>query len=106
MNKLFPIQKPWGVTTRLPTPSGAEVHIATIYKGGKSSLHCHEKMVNTFYVIRGKLRVKQELGNEVILGPSDCVTIETGNFHQFEALEDTILVECYGQVDISRSKIT
>lgn len=102
----YPIFKPWGKTYRIPMPSGSEVHIAYIKKGGRSSYHLHEDMVNVFFIVSGRLLVNLEYGGEVILGPEDMLPIETSNKHYFEALEDTILVEAYGQVDIHRIKVS
>lgn len=105
VGRFYPVFKPWGKTYRLPMPSGSEVHIAYIKKGGKSSFHLHENMVNVFFIVSGRLLVKLEYGDEVILGPEDVLPIETFNKHSFEALEDTVLVESYGQVDIHRIKV-
>lgn len=69
-------------------------------------------MVNGFFVIVGKLKISQENGPDVILkGKLDWekpdhswIGVETKSFHGFEALENTIVVEHYGRVDIKRMR--
>ena len=69
-------------------------------------------MVNGFFVISGRLKVTQEHAQDIILeGNSDWanprhswMAVETRSFHRFEALEDTVVVETYGRVDIKRMR--
>ena len=105
MGSFNPIYKPWGHTVRLPMPNGSEVHVAYINKGGESSWHCHKELVNVFYVVKGKLRITQEVGPDMVLEAGDICTVETGNRHDFYAFTDSIVVEGYGSVDIDRSKV-
>lgn len=106
MGEFHPISKPWGYTFRLPMPSGAEVHIAYMKKGGESSFHCHENMVNIFFVVEGEVMIQQEVGPDIILRKKDVLAVETNNHHSFRALTDCIVVEAYGQVDIKRIKVS
>ena len=90
MGQLYPIAKPWGRTWRL-----GSAHFAEINKGGGSSRHHHPRQVNGFFVIRGKLKVFQDVGEDVTLGDKDFLQVESRNWHRFEALEDTELIEVY-----------
>lgn len=105
-----PIWKPWGYTYRIPQPNGSEIHVAFIRGGGSSSEHLHDFLVNGFFVVSGRLKIIQQIGPDIVLEGNgfageprhDFLAVETRNFHGFEALEDTILVEAYGRVDIKR----
>ena len=96
-NMFHPINKPWGKTFRLP-PDG-RTHYAIIKKGGKSSWHYHPRSCNGFFVVSGKLKIKQEIGDTVILCTGDFLAVEAGNKHSFEAMADTHLIETYGADD-------
>jgi mannose-6-phosphate isomerase-like protein (cupin superfamily) len=84
-------------------PSGCEIHVARIRCGGTSSWHYHDKLVNMFYVIQGRLTIEfGENHSRVTLSDGDTITMETGVPHKFIAELDTILLEGYAQVDIQR----
>ncbi len=103
-----PIYKAWGHTYRLPMPSGSEVHVAYMKKGGKSSMHRHDRAVNGFFVIEGSIRITQEQGEitrQDNVEAGGFIAVETNTLHGFEALEDSIVVEVYGSVDIQRERI-
>lgn len=69
-------------------------------------------MVNGFFVICGELKIFQENVPDIVLGGgiswsepyNDWLAVETRVFHGFEALEDTVVVETYGVVDIKRMR--
>lgn len=90
MGQLHPIAKPWGHTYRL-----GPAHFADIKKGGTSSRHNHPRDVNGFFVVKGKLKIVQDVGGEIILHDRDFLQVEARNWHRFEALEDTWLIETY-----------
>lgn len=88
-----PIKKAWGSTFRFPRCT--EVHYAIIEKGGESSYHHHPREVNAFFVTSGKLKIVREIGEPVVLTPHHYMAVESGQWHSFEALEDTTVIEFY-----------
>lgn len=65
-----------------------------LQKGGKSPHHNHPEE-ELIVVISGLLRVTSADG-EYTAGPGDVVVVESYAEHQFEALEDTFMVEGFG----------
>lgn len=118
---MTPQQKAWGVNTPLYFGDCAEVHHASIKKGGQSSVHTHEHKSNMFYVVSGELSVDTfpgshkdgDLEESVALklsstGQRTC-TIGPGEWHQFRAVTDVELIEIYTPIpprpnDIKRSE--
>jgi len=105
--------KVWGHTTPLFNKNNVELHIAQIKQGGYCSKHLHKFKYNRFIVLKGKLRVTiwKNYGQDVsledvsILEASQECTVNPGDFHQFEALEDTTVLEVYW-VELSENDIT
>jgi mannose-6-phosphate isomerase-like protein (cupin superfamily) len=98
--------KIWGSTKCLFENNNFEVHRIGIYKDGYCSKHMHMHKVNCFYVEAGKLKVRvwkkdYNLCDETILGPGDIMDVKPGEYHQFEAAQDTIAFEIYYSEPIS-----
>lgn len=94
--------KVWGLTCPIFNKNNVEVHYCRIKEGGYSSKHRHSTKYNRFIVIKGELKVTiwKEYTNEIlqdvsIIKEGDETTIPPGDFHKFEALEDTELLEIY-----------
>jgi len=92
--------KVWGMTENIFSNHNFEFHRIEVEKGGFCSKHKHIHKYNGFYVEKGKLIVSVwKSGYDLI----DKTTINSGQFHivppqefhQFEALEDTIAFELY-----------
>lgn len=103
--------KVWGVTTPLFNKNNVELHIAKINKGGYCSKHLHKFKYNRFIVLEGKLKVTiwKNYGTEIledvsILDHSQECTVSPGDYHKFEALEDTTALEVYW-VELSEADI-
>jgi len=103
--------KVWGYTTPLFNKNNVELHIAEIRKGGYCSKHKHKFKFNRFVVLKGKLQITiwKDYGTETlqdvsILGISQECTVSPGDFHKFEALEDTTVLEIYW-VDLNENDI-
>lgn len=104
--------KPWGVTTQVFLGRAAEVHVASIRRGGHSSQHQHRSKANDFFVISGRLEilVYNERGDVTpfiayVLTDGQRLTIPAGVWHRFNALEDTELIETYWLDDIGSDDI-
>ena len=95
--------KVWGHTTPLFNKNNVELHIAEIKKGGFCSKHMHRFKYNRFVVLKGKLKVTiwkdygngNELKDISMLGISQECTVNPGDYHKFEAEEDTTVLEIY-----------
>lgn len=69
-------------------------------------MHKHEHKHNLFYVDSGHLRVTVEktdykLTDTTILLPGQKTSVKPGQFHKFEALEETYALEIYYTEPIS-----
>lgn len=93
-------QKPWGVSTRRFIDDYMQLEQIQVHAGGYSSVHYHERKLNRFFVISGKLRVtfynedKQPKYTRV-LEPGIGAIAMPGELHQFFAEEDTKGYELY-----------
>ncbi len=61
--------------------------------GGKTSMHYHEKKLETMYLQSGKMLIKME-DETVPLEPGDKIQIQRFQLHQLIAIEDSELFEC------------
>jgi len=92
--------KIWGVTKLIHANSVLEFHRIETKKGCVCSKHSHVHKWNGFFVESGKLLIRvwksdYNLVDETILGPGDFTQVQPGEYHQFEALEDSIAFELY-----------
>jgi hypothetical protein len=92
--------KVWGQTELLEANGVLEFHRIETKKGGVCSKHKHKFKWNGFFVEKGKLLIRVWKGNydlvdETIIGAGEYTKVAPGEFHQFEALEDTIAFELY-----------
>lgn len=94
--------KVWGHTKPLFLKNNVEIHHLHIQKGGYCSVHKHISKFNRFIVLKGKLKVTvrkhyvtEILEDVTILEPNMETTVPPGDFHMFEALEDTECLEIY-----------
>jgi quercetin dioxygenase-like cupin family protein len=92
--------KVWGGTELLEANGVLEFHRIEARAGGVCSKHKHKFKWNGFFVEHGKLIIRvwknnYDLVDETILGPGDFTKVMPGEYHQFEALEDTVAFELY-----------
>ncbi len=93
----------WGTTTAIVQRPVFSIHLLDIRAGGFSSTHKHLRKVNHFYVVRGKLKIRQwpangfisETPDVTVLEPGDSLTIPVGVWHQFIAETDCVCLETY-----------
>ena len=73
--------------------------ILEIRKGRRCSLHYHKLKTESFYLHKGrlKIRVKESVESDRLdefeISPGDCMDVSPGFVHQMEALEDSELFE-------------
>jgi len=92
--------KVWGETREILITPFCEVHRLFANKGGVCSKHLHEFKTNLFYVESGKLLIRvwknaYDLVDETILEAGEYTSVLPNEYHQFEALEDTVCFEIY-----------
>jgi quercetin dioxygenase-like cupin family protein len=92
--------KVWGETNLIHANGVLEFHRISTKKGGVCSKHKHAYKWNGFFVESGKLLIRAwkndyNLVDETILGPGGFTQIKPGEYHQFEALEDSVAFELY-----------
>ena len=92
--------KIWGMTELIHANGVLEFHRIEYKKNVACSKHKHEFKWNGFFVESGRLLIRAwkndyELTDETILEAGDFTQIKPGEFHQFEALEDSVAFELY-----------
>ena len=92
--------KVWGKTELLLANHSVEFHRIETIKGGVCSKHLHSYKWNGFYVESGRMLIRvwkgdYDLVDETILETGDFTQVKPGEYHQFEALEDTVAFELY-----------
>ena len=92
--------KVWGETELIHANGVLEFHRIQTVKGGVCSKHMHGFKWNGFFVEKGKLLIRvwkndYDLFDETVLEKGDFAQVKPGEYHQFEALEDTIAFELY-----------
>ena len=90
--------KVWGVTELLEANGVLEFHRIEAKAGGVCSKHKHKYKWNGFFVESGKLKVrvwKNTVIDETILTAGQYTKVKPGEYHQFEALENTVAFEIY-----------
>ena len=92
--------KVWGYTTEIKKTESFSLHRLSIKAGGVCSKHKHDFKINGFFIEKGKLLIRtwkdgQGLIDETTLTDLQYTEIAPPEYHQFEALEDTICYEFY-----------
>jgi len=92
--------KVWGQTELLEANSSLEFHRIEIHSGGVCSKHQHKHKWNGFYVESGRLLIRvwknnYDLVDETVLETGQYTRVAPGEYHQFEALENTVAFEIY-----------
>jgi mannose-6-phosphate isomerase-like protein (cupin superfamily) len=92
------IQKPWGTTTLIFDSQNLHIYSAIINKNGASSRHYHKYKNNIFYVQRGMVSItlwSENTTETKFLNEGDIIDIPKGQWHQFFANEESIVLEVY-----------
>ena len=92
--------KVWGNTELLEANGVLEFHRINVKEGGVCSKHKHKYKWNGFFVERGALLIRvwknnYDLVDETIIRDGEYTKIAPGEYHQFEALKDTVAFELY-----------
>ena len=90
-----------GGNTQLIHANGVlEFHRIEVNEGGKCSKHRHKYKWNGFFVEKGELIIKvwkndYDLMDITILKEGQFTQVKPGEYHQFEAVRDTVAFELY-----------
>lgn len=92
--------KVWGTTQAIKANSSLEFHRIEVKKGGVCSKHKHRYKWNGFFVESGKLEIRvwknnYDLIDHTVISAGEFTEVEPNEYHQFEALEDTVAFELY-----------
>lgn len=94
--------KVWGETRQIFGSESVSIHHLKIKRGGFSSKHRHQFKGNLFYVLLGRVVVREWTSDgpkasvdETILGVGQVAGVGPLAWHQFEALEDAEIIEVY-----------
>ena len=92
--------KIWGQTNLVFSNCNSEVQYMKCNKDKQCSKHCHTHKYNMFFVISGKIKIlvwknDYNLCDETILGPLDRTIVKPNEYHQFQVLEDSEVLEVY-----------
>ncbi len=90
--------KVWGVTHELFNLNNVEIHHIEVEKGGFCSKHYHQTKYNRFIVLDGHLKIttwRNGLEDITYLFTGQECTVPPGEYHMFEALQDTTALEVY-----------
>lgn len=98
--------KVWGETIEVKSNEDFSLHRLVIKAGGICSKHKHDFKYNGFFVETGKLIIRAwkndyDLVDETILTDLGYTEVAPHEYHQFEAIEDTVCYEFYFQKPIS-----
>ena len=92
--------KIWGETELIHSNGVLEFHRIKVQKGGKCSKHRHRYKWNGFFIEEGGLIITvwkndYNLIDITLLRPGQFTQVKPGEYHQFEAVDDTIAFELY-----------
>lgn len=89
--------KPWGYEELLSVNDKYAHKLLFMKAGHKCSLQFHQKKVEDFYVISGKMLFtygdSQDSLQQIELGPGGRFIIPAGMIHRMEAIEDILYIE-------------
>jgi quercetin dioxygenase-like cupin family protein len=103
--------KDWGFTSEIFTHDNISIHRIEVVRKGTCSKHCHQYKYNKFFVESGNIivyRWEKEKKIGTLLQAGNTIDIAPNIYHQFEALEDSVVYEIYytkiNNEDIIREK--
>lgn len=94
--------KVWGKTSPLFNKNNVEIHAIKINRGGFCSKHAHKHKYNKFIILEGELKITvwKDYGTgiledvTILVAGQEC-TVSPGDYHMFEAKQETHALEIY-----------
>lgn len=84
--------KIWGIKQRIHLDNNNEIDLLQLKKDSFCSVHHHEKKINKFILVSGKIEIVSELGT-TLLSVNESFEVHPTLKHKFKALEDSVLIE-------------
>lgn len=86
------VGKPWGREIWLAVEDEYVGKILEVKKDSRLSYQYHKAKKETLYVFSGRMKLGYD-GGEDVYEPGESVTLNPGDKHRIEAMEDLILIE-------------
>jgi mannose-6-phosphate isomerase len=86
------VPKPWGREVWYANEEQYAGKILEVKKGFALSLQKHERKIETMYLQSGRILYHFN-GREFVFEPGMCLTVNPGDIHRVEALEDSVILE-------------
>ena len=91
------VKKGWGKETWIHNDEDYCGKLLYLTKDKKCSLHYHEKKKETFYILKGKVKMELYEGfknkEKFEMNEGDVLVLLQGTLHQFTGIEDSIILE-------------
>ena len=86
------VDKPWGREVWYAHEDRYAGKLLEVTKGHALSLQKHEVKQETLYLLEGRL-IFHFNGTDHEMEPGECITVNPGDVHRMEAIEDSVLLE-------------
>ena len=86
------IRKIWGELDNIFMNEKCKVDVLYLEKNTGCSIHHHNQKINRFYLIKGSVEIRTDLGKKK-LKVKEIFDVYPNLTHQFVALKDSILIE-------------
>jgi mannose-6-phosphate isomerase-like protein (cupin superfamily) len=86
------VDKPWGREIWYAHEDRYAGKVLEVTKGHALSLQKHERKQETMYLQSGRLLYHFN-GVDFEMAPGQCITVNPGDVHRIEALEDAVILE-------------
>jgi uncharacterized RmlC-like cupin family protein len=108
MSEIIYKKKDWGKSAHVGTYNDVMLWQGFVEKGHKCSIHEHKQDTNEIIVVTGKLRVaffnrRFEPYISTVVEAGTSIKIDPTILHQFEVLEDGVIMEIYWRKPGDRS---
>jgi|SRR5690348_15468240 len=91
-NDILFVARKWGSFLQFTENENTTVKILSIKKGESISYQYHRYRSEQWYVIKGRIVVTKGIETSILL-PDSVVTIQVGEKHKMEGLDDSLVLE-------------
>ena len=91
-NDIYFETRKWGFFHQFTTNEHSTVKLLEIKKGGSISYQYHKYRSEQWYLIKGRIAVTKGIETSILI-PNMVTTIQVGEKHKMEGLEDSIVLE-------------
>lgn len=86
------IKKIWGNLNNIFSNDKCKIDVLYLDANTGCSIHYHERKINRFFLIKGSVKIKTDLGDK-LLKKGEIFDVCPPLIHQFIALKDSVLIE-------------